>query len=228
MMEYIKSFSVPCLRITYSGGEPLTYPGFQQVVEAATAHGYENQLLTNGILITESRAEFIGKHFTKVRISLDGPDRKSHAATRGDNFNQVLRGIRLMAMQETELTVQITLTKSNQKAAAAKLKELLPEGVRIAYTPMLPFGRAVDKQAEFITDDDFLDVSRTSVRNRGNVLSQNTPPAFLSSPLATRVIAISASQIAEMSIHATYSTPRNFTSVTSSTIVSMRFSLVIR
>ena len=166
MMEYIKPISIPKLRITYSGGEPLIYPSFKEVVKAATECGYENQLLTNGILITESLAEFIGANFTKVRISLDGIDRKSHAATRGDNFNQVVRGIHLMSTQETEVTVQITLTKSNQNVAVAKLKKMLPDVVRIAYTPMLPFGRAIDKQNEFITDDEFLYVSRDWVRNR--------------------------------------------------------------
>lgn len=168
MLEFIKPFSIPNLRITYAGGEPLTYPGFQEVVEASSAHGYINELLTNGMLITKKRAEFIARNFSKVRISLDGPDRATHAISRGDNFNQVIRGIRRIAEHEVDLTAQVTVTNSNLEAVSDDMRDLLPEKVHIAYTPMLPFGRGAEEQSEFITSDAFLDVSRAAVKNRGD------------------------------------------------------------
>ena len=159
MLGFIKQFSAEGLRVTFAGGEPLAYPGFDEVVEASTQLGYANELLTNGTLIDRRRAGFLGKHFRRVRISLDGATARTHAATRGDNFKRVLDGIERMAETGVHLTVQMTVTRSNLHETR-ELHEVLPDGVRLAFTPLLPFGRACSSSSEFISDAEFLEVSR--------------------------------------------------------------------
>jgi len=172
MLEFIKPFASD-LRVTYSGGEPLMYPGFRQVVEAATNCGYRNELLTNGILVNEDRADFIAQHFTRVKISLDGADAATHAVGRGDNFSRVMRGIRLLSDRMANVTVQVTVGSWNL-ATADEVRALLPERVNVTYTPMLPYGRGKTGSKLFISDEEFLALSRRT-RKPGSVAAGFEP-----------------------------------------------------
>lgn len=158
MLDFIEPCCAPGMKLTYCGGEPLLYPGFCDVVEAASRHGYRNQLLTNGLLITEPMADFIDQHFVNVKISLDGGDRASHAATRGDNFDRVLRGIHRVANRHVEVIVQVTVTQANL-ATVGGIRALLPDSIKLTFTPMLPMGRGADATG-FVSDDEFLEVMR--------------------------------------------------------------------
>ena len=102
------------LTITFTGGEPLLFPGFESVVEASSQLGYRNLLLTNGTLITKERASFIATHFHEVTISLDGPNESIHAATRGaGNFKGVIRGIERLVSAGVFVRVKVTVAKGN-------------------------------------------------------------------------------------------------------------------
>jgi len=159
MLEYIKPFTAEVLRITFAGGEPLMYPGFSTVVEASTGLGYRNDLLTNGMLVNEARADFIAHHFTKVRISLDGPSALTHAQGRGDNFDKVVRGVRLLADRMDDVTVQVTVGSWNVDVAQ-DVRSVVPDNVKVAYTPVLPFGRGKQQAKVFISNEQFLSLSR--------------------------------------------------------------------
>jgi radical SAM protein with 4Fe4S-binding SPASM domain len=158
MLDFIKPFCGPEMTVTFAGGEPLSYPGFRDVVEKSTELNYKNKLLTNGTLITESIANFIGEHFANVKISLDGPDQASHAVTRGDNFDSVLRGIRRIAERDIDLIVQVTVTTDNLRLVT-KFRSLLPANVKCSFTPMLPMGRGADETA-FVSNEQFLELNR--------------------------------------------------------------------
>lgn len=161
MLEFIKPFTADQLRITYSGGEPLMYPGFQEVVEFATECGYRNDLLTNATLVNEERADFIARHMAAVRISLDGADPDSHAVGRGRNFDRVMRGICLLSERMDDVTVQVTVGSWNF-ATAEQVRTLFPDHVRVGYTPLLPYGRGKTGAGPFIDDDEFLALTRST------------------------------------------------------------------
>jgi radical SAM protein with 4Fe4S-binding SPASM domain len=169
MFDFIEKFCAPDLRVTYCGGEPLLYPGFRDVVEAASRRGFVNELLTNGILITEETADFLAAHFRLVKISLDGADRETHALTRGDNFDKVLRGIHRVAARNVEVVVQVTMTQANR--AVERFRPLLPEHVRLTFTPMFPMGRG-SNESGYISPEEFLEVSRLPPSVRGGKQEQ--------------------------------------------------------
>jgi radical SAM protein with 4Fe4S-binding SPASM domain len=160
LFDYIAPFVGDRLELTFTGGEPLMYPGFTQVVEAASDHRFRNQLLTNGILITEARAEFIARHFAGVQVSLDGADAEAHAETRGNNADRVLRGIHRLVKAGAAVTVQVTVSTTN-RASASRIRSVLPEGVQVRYTPVMPHGRGVDVKESFLTNDDFVAFARS-------------------------------------------------------------------
>jgi len=136
------------------------YPGFSEVVAASTRHGFRNKLLTNGTLITDTRAEFIAHHFSGVQVSLDAADRDLHAATRGDNMDRVLTGIERLVRAGAKVTVQVTVSQEN-RGSAVRVGSILPEDVTVRYTPVMPHGRGTDVEELFLSNDDFIQVART-------------------------------------------------------------------
>jgi radical SAM protein with 4Fe4S-binding SPASM domain len=165
LFDYVKPFVSHQLDLTFTGGEPLMYPGFAHVVEAASDHGFRNLLYTNGILVNEARAQFIARHFAHIQVSLDGADAQAHAQTRGNNADRVLRGIRLLAEAGAPVTVQVTVSTSNRDSAS-RVRSVLPEGVQVRYTPVMPHGRGAYVQELFLTNDEFVTFSR-SIADKG-------------------------------------------------------------
>ena len=163
MLEYIKPFTAEEMTVTFTGGEPTLFPGFEEVVLTSTQLGYKNLLLTNGTRVTSKFADFISQHFSNVKISLDGPNEAVHSLTRGKgNFQLALRGIRELADRGANLTVQVTVSQSNLESCT-EIKALL-KGVKVLFTPILPMGRGDSLDKEFIDDKAFLGLTRGLAR----------------------------------------------------------------
>lgn len=166
------------LKVTFTGGEPMMFPGFETVVEASTQLGYVNLLLTNGILITPSRAAFIARHFSEVTISLDGPTEHVHAATRGKgNHQRVLRGIRCLADEGVNVSVKVTVSPANL-THCREVYDVLPEGIPVQFTPLMPMGRGQQAHKDFIDDDAFVGLSRGLARVTDGRLSSSYVPGY--------------------------------------------------
>jgi radical SAM protein with 4Fe4S-binding SPASM domain len=175
-LKAMQPFAADKLTITFTGGEPLMFPGFESVVEASTALGFENLLLTNGILITDERADFIARHFTSITISLDGPTEAIHAATRGrGNHKRVLLGIRRLAEAGADVRVKVTVSPANLQYCH-EVSDILPDTVTAQFTPMMPMGRGDELHREFIDNDTFLGLSRGLARATDGRLSNSYVP----------------------------------------------------
>ena len=58
--------------ITWTGGgEPTVHNDFLQFIKYADKYGIKQGLNTNGALLTDEMIDFIGKHFSYVRFSVD-------------------------------------------------------------------------------------------------------------------------------------------------------------
>ena len=165
------------LTVTFTGGEPLLFPGFESVVEASSELGYTNVLLTNGTLITPERAAFIADHFQDVTISLDGPNESIHAATRGaGNFKGVIRGIHRLHEAGVKVRVKITVAQSNL-SHVHEIAEVLPEGVAAQCVPLMPMGRGQQvPETSYIDNEAFAGLHRGLARvSEGRLQSQFVP-----------------------------------------------------
>jgi radical SAM protein with 4Fe4S-binding SPASM domain len=163
-LQAMRPLAAETLTITFTGGEPTMFPGFETVVEASTELGYQNLLLTNGTLITPERAVFIARHFSQITISLDGPTEAIHAATRGrGNHKRVLLGIGRLADAGADVRVKVTVSPDNLEYCQ-QVADVLPDTVPVQFTPMMPMGRGEQVHREFIDNDAFLGLSRGLAR----------------------------------------------------------------
>ena len=111
--------SMPWLSVT--GGEPLLYPDFRPLVEAAKLRGFPIDLTTNGTML-ENNAEFIVEQGIEwLFVSVDGPD-FVHEEVRGVKgaFQRTMAGIRAVVEARERLNsispviiLNFTLCKSN-------------------------------------------------------------------------------------------------------------------
>jgi|GEM_PF-5189524 len=178
MLDYIQQFASPDLHITFSGGEPLTYPGFQEVAAHAHGLGFTASLLTNATLVTEKRAAFIAENFQLAKVSLDGPTDEIHSQTRGKgNFHKVVRGIERLVATGMKVLVQVTLAKSNLPYAQ-EIRKALPDApnLSLAYTPLLPMGRGVGNDADYLGHEIFHRFSRELPKESTNRLNNQYRP----------------------------------------------------
>jgi len=81
--------------VSISGGEPLLYPHLYELIEFIKAQGLDVNLLTNGSLLDEPRAERLVKLGVSVfEIPLISHDRNIHRNLKGaDDFDRVVEGI---------------------------------------------------------------------------------------------------------------------------------------
>ncbi|MFX0207411.1 MAG: radical SAM protein [Candidatus Hodarchaeota archaeon] len=87
------------LEIYFTGGEPFMNPDIYQMLEEALKHG-NSTILTNATLITKNRAKYLqeiqkrSNYDLSFRVSLEGPDKDSNNAIRGEkSFNKARTGL---------------------------------------------------------------------------------------------------------------------------------------
>ena len=80
------------------GGESTLHPQLDRIMAAAAGIGFETGLVTNGSgLDNPDLRDVLVSAASYVRVSIDGPDRKSHEAIHGSrDFDAVISGIRTL------------------------------------------------------------------------------------------------------------------------------------
>lgn len=78
-----------------TGGECLTYPGFQEVYLYLLSRGIHVSILTNGYLLTEEMIEFMMKYRpTTIQVSVYGSSREAYRRVTGqDAFDTVMKNL---------------------------------------------------------------------------------------------------------------------------------------
>jgi len=120
---------------TITGGEPLLNPLWKDVARYIKSKKNTLFLLTNGTLINDLNIQLIKELFDLVTISIDGPTKESHALTRGNNFNRVVKAIELLDKHEVNYTLSMTVTRLNIDQVEPMAKRW---GARLNYAPLFP------------------------------------------------------------------------------------------
>lgn len=107
-------------RVSFTGGEPLLHPHFQELVEYAARAGFEISFVTNGILLPKFigflAAPAIKPQLERVCISLDGPDPKTHDKIRGQgSFARTMKGILAAQSRGIPFVIKFTINAQNCK-----------------------------------------------------------------------------------------------------------------
>jgi pyruvate-formate lyase-activating enzyme len=96
--------------ITFSGGEPLLYPGFPEIIEYAHSKGLKTCVLSNGLLWTHSLAQQMQGKIDEIQISLDGYDDESYGKVRNihHGFSDVMRKISMLHDYGFHISLAVT------------------------------------------------------------------------------------------------------------------------
>jgi MoaA/NifB/PqqE/SkfB family radical SAM enzyme len=101
-------------RIIFSGGEPMAYKHFWEVLEHARGKFEKVVLSTNASLVTREGAARLKDLVDYVDVTVDGP-RRQHDLIRG-RYELVVRGLRRIAEQEIPLSVICVYLPANRDA----------------------------------------------------------------------------------------------------------------
>lgn len=98
------------LDATFTGGECLLYPGFDELYLYLFSKGVRVTILTNGVLLTEERLQFFCQHPPKgIQITLYGSSEDEYQAVTGHRcFETVLTNIHRAAQTQLPLSIAIT------------------------------------------------------------------------------------------------------------------------
>lgn len=139
-------------RIILSGGEPMLYKRFWDILEYTRPRFEKVVLSTNATRITRENVERLKGLVDYIDITVDGP-RKQHDSIRG-NYEAVMRGLIHVASAGIPFSTICVYLPGNKNAVhyicqtgdalgAIKVKVLTP----------IPKGRSVDIFSDFVTGD---------------------------------------------------------------------------
>ncbi len=95
---------------TLTGGECLTYPGFDELYLFLQERGIETVVKTNGILLTSKRVGFFRQHPpSEIQITVYGSDEDTYEQVAGHrSFAQVMSAIHRSKGTELPLSINVT------------------------------------------------------------------------------------------------------------------------
>jgi len=110
-------------RVLFTGGEALTYPGCDQLLQHANKRGLEVTLFSNGLLVGRD-IEVIKRYVHQVQISIDGPDAETNDPIRGlGTFERAKRAVNTLLDAGVKVRVSMVVMESN---IAAMRERFLP------------------------------------------------------------------------------------------------------
>ncbi len=119
---------------TLTGGECMTYPGFDEVYLFLQEMGVEVTVYTNGILLDADRVRFFQKHPpAQIQLTLYGSSEEAYERVTGRRaFKLVMDHLRLA--DEAGLPLKIALTPSRFMESDAEGLSLLAQSTGLRYT----------------------------------------------------------------------------------------------
>lgn len=104
--------------VTFTGGEPTMYVGFEEVVTFAHQIGLNVTVLSNGLLWTEEKIHRMKSYIDEIQFSIDGVTEQENAKVRGKNhFQKVVDMVCNFALAGVRTSVATTFTWENLSTA---------------------------------------------------------------------------------------------------------------
>jgi radical SAM protein with 4Fe4S-binding SPASM domain len=128
--------------IHFTGGEPLLYRGFWDVVRHAKLSGCRVAVMTNGCLVTDEDAgRFRDLGVFDIQVSLEGPP-ALHDSIRGEgSFRAALKGTERLAKAANRVSANVTLSRLNAALIGETVKIARDAGFSsIGFSRLVPCG----------------------------------------------------------------------------------------
>jgi radical SAM protein with 4Fe4S-binding SPASM domain len=169
----------------FSGGEPLLNPDIFEIAEYAKENGFQNTLLTNGMLV-EEHAKEIADNFSLVQISLHGTEHVHDDLTEtSGSFNRALMG--RTALMEYDVAVSSVVVVNRKNLGVLEDTIALAAGLdmnSVLVTRFLPSGKGLESAKELSLNGrelvDTLDKLEKSSEEHGIhvFVGTSTPPCL--------------------------------------------------
>lgn len=143
--------------ISITGGEPLLHNDITKIIDLVVTNGFNLQICTNGLLITENFINKIKQYsscFFRFSISIDGIE-KEHDYLRGQGtFNKIMNNIRILKENSFMFAVNTVLHKQNINSLEEFLDLLNSMDIKsCSFNFIRNFGRTHDSDLEIIGDE---------------------------------------------------------------------------
>ena len=100
--------------VTFSGGEPLMFKNFPQIISHAHDLGLKSTVLSNGLLWSDKLIHELAPFIDEIQFSLDGVDEETNSVVRGSgHFEKVVDTIVKFANIGVKTSVATTFTYDN-------------------------------------------------------------------------------------------------------------------
>ena len=133
--------------VNIGGGEPTIRPDFFELIDYCVASGVGVKFSTNGSRIDAATAERLsGSDYIDVQISLDGADRATNDAVRGDgSWDMAIRAMdNLAAASFGQFKISVVITRHNVSQLDAFEALAAKYGAELRLTRLRPSGRGAD------------------------------------------------------------------------------------
>jgi MoaA/NifB/PqqE/SkfB family radical SAM enzyme len=158
--------------VALSGGEPLLAPGWEEAVQRLREAGLPVGLYTSGWIMDEALARRLADTFTRVCVSVDGGQARTHDKIRGrvGSFERAMAALELLARERRErlargapcyaLGVEMTVMRSNLAETELLVRELsgrFPGLGVIQLGMVVPSGLAAEEdfeERELLSDEE--------------------------------------------------------------------------
>ncbi len=140
--------------ISFTGGEPMLFPGIIDILKYNKEKGIKSRILTNGTLLSKDIVKEISEFVSEIGVSLDGITEDANDSIRGKgSYKRIMKGINNLKEIGIDYSIYFTLHKKNKdiKKMIQFSKELGASSCRI--NQITKRGRAEDKYEEnFLID----------------------------------------------------------------------------
>ena len=133
--------------VVLSGGEPLTNPNLEALIERIRMNGMLISIDSNGVLINRATAISLKRAgVTSIELSLDGVDEQSHDRFRGlgGAFKKTLDAVEECSKAGIFTTVATTATMLNHSKSGELISLARSRGAdRVVFFDLIPAGRGM-------------------------------------------------------------------------------------
>ncbi len=169
------------MSVSLSGGECLTYSGFDEIYLHLYQHGIKTSVRTNGLLLNEERIAFFKRYPpTRIQITLYGRDEEEYEAVTGKRvFQQIMRN--LQQLKEGGLPVGVSITPNHYMYP--DIRSLMELAQKIGFpwqvncsllSPRVETGRTGCD----LTEDQYVEISRIMLEVLGHPPYQTDPQSL--------------------------------------------------
>jgi radical SAM protein with 4Fe4S-binding SPASM domain len=148
--------------VVLSGGEPLTNPNLEALIERIRMNDMTISIDSNGVLIDRGKAESLRQAgVTSIELSLDGVDEQSHDHFRGlgGAFKKTLDAVEECSRAGIFTTVATTSTKLNHSKSGDLISLARNRGAdRVVFFDLIPAGRGKEVRDLHLSESEIMEL----------------------------------------------------------------------